>query len=85
MSKKKLLLLLLVLQSRIFLVCGLLLVRIFFKSRYVSRNICTESAVPEEATQQGKVSGEESNGVFFVTLGALIPCSLRRISPSRSA
>ena len=52
---------LLVRQSRIFRVCGVLLVRFFFKSRYVPRNLCTESAVPEEATRQGKVSGQESN------------------------
>ena len=34
----------------------------FFLSRYVPRNLCTESAVPEEATRQGKVPGQESNG-----------------------
>ena len=56
----------------------------FFISRYVLRNLCTESAVPEEATQQGKVSGQESNRVFSVILIALNPSSLRRISPSPS-
>ena len=54
---------LLVRQSRIFLVCGVLGPH-FFKSRYVRRNLCTESAV---------------------TLGALNPSYLRRISPSPSA
>ena len=60
------------------------LVRIFFISRYVPRNLCTESAVPVEATQQGKVSGQEINRVFSVILSALNPSSLRRISPSPS-
>ena len=45
-----------------FQVCGELLVRIFLnRVSYVPRNLCTESAVPEEATQQGKVPGQESN------------------------
>ena len=57
---------------------------VFFISRYVPRNLSTESAVPEEATQQGKVSGQESNGVFSVILSALNSSSLRRISPSPS-
>ena len=57
---------------------------LFFKSRYVPRNLHTESAVPEETTRQGKVPRQESNGVFSVTLGALNPSSLRRISPSPS-
>ena len=60
------------------------LVRIFLISRYVPRKLCTESAVPEEATQHWKVSGQESNGVFSVILSALNPSSLRRISPSPS-
>ena len=51
---------------------------------YIARNLCTESAVPEEATQQGKVSGQESNRVVSVILSALNPSSLRRISPSPS-
>ena len=34
----------------------------------------TESAVAEEATRQGKVSGQETNG-DYVTLGALSPSS----------
>ena len=51
---------------------------------YVPRNLCSESAVPEKATRQGKVPGQESNGVFSVTLGALNPSSLRRISLSPS-
>ena len=71
-------------QSRIFRVCGVLLVRFFYLSRSVPRNLCTGSAVPEEATRQGKVPEQESNGVFSVTLGALNPSSLRRISPSSS-
>ena len=33
--------------------------------------LCAESAVPEEATWQEKVPGQESNGVFFCDLGAL--------------
>ena len=59
----------------------------FKKSRYVyiPRKLCTESAVPEEATRQGKVPGQENKRrVFSVTLGALNPSSLRRISPSPS-
>ena len=58
----------------------------FFKSRYVPRNLCTESAMPDEATGQGKVPGQESISVFSVTLhiGALNPSILRLISPSRS-
>ena len=44
---------------------------IFFISLYVPRNLCTESAVPEEATPQGKVPGQESKRrVFLVTLDA---------------
>ena len=78
---------LLVRQSRIFRVCGVI-APLFLKSRSVQRNLCTGlctgSAVPEEATRQGKVPEQESNGVFSVTLGALNPSSLRRISPSPS-
>ena len=33
----------------------------FFLSRYVLRNLCTESVVPEETTRQEKVPGQESN------------------------
>ena len=36
----------------------------FFTSRYVPRKLCTESAVPEEATRQGKLPGQESNGEY---------------------
>ena len=39
------------------------IVPLFFKSRYVPRNLCTENAVPEEATRHEKVPGQESNGV----------------------
>ena len=42
--------------------------------------LCTESAVPEEVIRKGKVPGQESNGVFSVTLGALNPSSLRHVS-----
>ena len=49
------------------------------------RNLCTESAVPEEATRQGKLPRQESNGVFSVMLGALNPCRLMCISPSPSS
>ena len=70
----------LVRQSRFFRVCGVYWSAFF----YIARNLCTESAVPEEATQQGKVSGQESNRVVSVILSALNPSSLRRISPSPS-
>ena len=49
----------------------------FFKSCYVPRSLCTESAVPEEATRQWKVPGQESNGECSLTLGALNPSSLK--------
>ena len=37
---------------------------VIFSSRYVPEKLCTESAVPEEATRQGKVPGQESNGEY---------------------
>ena len=39
--------------------------------------LCTESAVPGEPARQGEVSGQKSNGVFSVTLGALNPSNLK--------
>ena len=46
--------------------------RVMYRETYAQpRNLCTESAAPEEATWQGKVPRQESNGVFSLTLGAL--------------
>ena len=36
------------------------------------------------STRQGKLPGQESNGVFSVTIGALNPSSLRGTSSSPS-
>ena len=59
--------------------------RVMYQETYAQpRNLCTESAVPLEATRQGKVPRQERNGVFSVILGALKPSNLRHISPSPS-
>ena len=56
-----------------------------FILRYVLRNLRAESAVPQEAIYSARESARTGeNGVFSVTLGALNPSSLRRISPSPS-
>ena len=36
----------------------------FFHRVMYRKKLCTESAVPEEATRQGKVPGQESNGEY---------------------